>query len=112
MTGLIIVVNYEQELEISSFLHRLSEYNPGLEVIVVDDGSKDSSATIAEKMGFRVLRREKNNGVGAAIRTGIEFARSAKRFDFVLIMSSNGKMRPEEIPTVIDPLLGGRADYV
>jgi dolichol-phosphate mannosyltransferase len=112
MTGVIIVVNYEQELEIARFLESLSAANTGLEVVVVDDGSKDRSPTIAEKLGFQVIRHEVNRGVGAAIRTGIQHARNAGRFEFVLIMSSNGKMRTAEIPIVINPILEDRADYV
>jgi dolichol-phosphate mannosyltransferase len=112
MTGLIIVVNYELEVEIAQFLDVLSTENPGLDVIVVDDGSADGSPAIAEKMGYSVIRHEVNRGVGAAIRTGIRHARKESRYEFVLIMSSNGKMRPDEIPVVIAPILEGRADYV
>jgi dolichol-phosphate mannosyltransferase len=112
MTGLLIVVNYEQELEITRFLQTLEKTNSDLEVIVVDDGSRDASPAIAEKLGFRVIRHEANLGVGAAIRTGINHARKEGRYDFVVIMSSNGKMRSDEIPRVIAPILENRADYV
>jgi dolichol-phosphate mannosyltransferase len=112
MNGLIIVVNYEQELEIRPFLTRLREWNPGLQVVVVDDASRDRSPDMAEELGFRVIRRAENRGVGAAIRTGIQHARSAGDYEFVVIMSSNGKMRPEELPRVIAPIVAGRADYV
>ena len=112
MRGLLIVVNYEQEQEIARFLQRLSTANPGLDVVVVDDGSSDGSPAIAAACGYTVLRHERNRGVGAAIRTGIQHARRAGRYDYVLIMSSNGKMYPEEIPGVIAPVVNDRADYV
>jgi len=112
MTGLIIVVNYEQVLEIARFLDGLSVENPGLEVVVVDDGSKDRSSAIAEERGYTVIRHARTRGVGAAIRTGIEYARAQGRYEWVLIMSSNGKMHAKEISTVIAPILEGRADYV
>src|SRR5687767_13093697 len=99
--GLIIVVNFDQEVEIAHFLNALRKMNPGLDVIVVDDGSRDSSAAIAEQLDFEVIRHGVNRGVGAAIRTGIHHAREKGRYEFVLVMSSNGKMRPDEIPTVI-----------
>ncbi len=112
MKGLIVVVNFEQAEEIGAFLIRLTRSNPGLDVIVVDDGSTDASPSIAEEMGYRVLRHPLNLGVGAAIRTGIQHARHSGIFDFVVIMSSNGKMHPEELHRVIDPVASGTADYV
>lgn len=111
MKGLIVVVNYEQELEIARFLASLSLANPGLDVIVVDDGSRDESPRIAESRGYRVIRRSENRGVGAAIRTGIAYARE-HHFDYVVIMSANGKMHADELPLVIAPIADGRADYV
>lgn len=111
MTGLVIVVNYNQELEIARFLESLASEKGGLDVVIVDDGSTDRSPAIAEAMGYHVIRRDANRGVGAAIRTGIDYARNSG-FDFVVIMSSNGKMRADEIATVINPITTGHADYV
>jgi dolichol-phosphate mannosyltransferase len=111
MKGLIVVVNYEQELEIARFLASLSSANPGLDVIVVDDGSRDQSPRIAESLGYRLIRHFQNRGVGAAIRTGIAYARE-HRFDYIVIMSSNGKMHADELPLVVGPIVEGRADYV
>jgi dolichol-phosphate mannosyltransferase len=112
MKGLIIVVNFDQELEINGFLRSLADVNHGLEVVVVDDGSTDRSPAIAEELGFDVIRHPANRGVGAAIRTGIKHALSQGGHEFVLIMSSNGKMRSNQIPTVIGPILDGSQDYV
>ena len=112
MKGLLIVVNYDQESEIRRFLEQLDGHEEDLEVVVVDDGSTDRSPEIAEELGFRLLRHTANFGVGAAIRTGINYAKSSGRFDFVVIMSSNGKMRVEDIGAVIGPINNGTADYV
>jgi len=112
MRGLLIIVNYEQEVEIAAFLDGLAATNHGLETVLVDDASNDLSPTIARERGVRILQHDRNLGVGAAIRTGIQFARREGAFDYVLIMSSNGKMRPNEIDRVIGPIQEGRADYV
>jgi dolichol-phosphate mannosyltransferase len=112
VTGLIIVVNYDQELEIGRFLRSLAAIQHGLDVVVVDDGSQDRSPAIAEELGFRVMRHARNRGVGAAIRTGIRHALEREVYEYVVIMSSNGKMRAAELPIVIGPILAGDADYV
>lgn len=112
LKGLLIVVNYDQELEIARFLDTLGKEPHGLEVIVVDDGSKDRSPSIAEQFGYRVIRHSTNLGVGAAIRTGIQHALALNTYDYAVIMSSNGKMRPNEIRRVIAPILQEQADYV
>jgi dolichol-phosphate mannosyltransferase len=112
MTGLIIIVNYDQEIEIGRFLKVLSGVNTGLDAVVIDDGSHDRSPDIASEHGYRVIRHVTNQGVGAAIRSGIKYAMQEGRYDYVVIMSSNGKMLPKEIPLVIRPILDDHADYV
>jgi len=109
--GLVVVVSYNQEREIARFLEKLRPYRGPEDVVVVDDGSTDRSPEIAAELGFHVLRSPDNRGVGAAIRRGFEHAREIGR-DYVVIMSSNGKMRPEELAAIEEPLLAGRADYV
>ena len=79
MSGLIIVVNHNQEQEIDRFLTELRAENPGLDVVVIDDGSSDRSPELAERHGYPVLRHPHNRGVGAAIRTGIRHAQAAGR---------------------------------
>jgi dolichol-phosphate mannosyltransferase len=111
VTGLLIVVNYEQEREIVQFLQKLARVEHGLDVILVDDGSKDESPQLAESLGYAVIRHPNNLGVGAAIRSGIRHA-LAGSYEFVVIMSSNGKMQPAELPVVLGPIVEQRADYV
>jgi dolichol-phosphate mannosyltransferase len=111
MKGLLVIANYNQEIEIGRLLDRAATCYPIADTVVVDDGSTDGSPLIAESKGFRVLRHEKNRGIGAGIRTGIRFAQ-ASGYDYVVISSSNGKIQPEEIHIVTGPLLAGEADYV
>jgi dolichol-phosphate mannosyltransferase len=109
--GLLIVANYNQIKEIGSFLERSERYFPKDQTIVVDDGSKDGSGEDAESRGFKVIRHGVNKGIGAALRTGIDYAR-ANGYRWVMISSSNGKIRPEDFETVYTPLISGEAEYV
>lgn len=85
---------------------------PGVtEFMVCDDGSTDGTADAVESHGVGVIRQHQRRGVGAAIRSVIHHAR-AHRFDIVVIMAGNDKDRPHEIPRLLAPILGDRADFV
>jgi dolichol-phosphate mannosyltransferase len=80
-------------------------------VLVVDDGSTDDTGNHARAAGAAVVRHDGNRGVGAAIRTGIDYAR-AHGFDVVVVVSGGGKSPPEQIPRLLTPIAEGRADFV
>ena len=82
-----------------------------LEVIVVDDGSKDGTADALkgfERPGLQVLRHEKNQGKGMAIRTAI----AAATGEYVVIQDADLEYDPADYPGLLVPLLDGRADAV
>lgn len=109
--NIVIVANYNQIVEIQSFLSALAEHFAKDEVVVVDDGSSDGSGQLAATMGYRVLFHERNRGIGAAIRTGLAYAME-NQFEGVLISSSNGKMIPSEFRRFLDLLDAGVAQYI
>jgi dolichol-phosphate mannosyltransferase len=77
--------------------------------VVVDDGSSDNTGNFAREAGAKVLGDGNNHGVGAAIRTGIDYA-LANNFDIVVIVSGGGKTPPEQIPRLLEPILNGNAE--
>ena len=79
--------------------------------MVVSDASDDGSDDEARKAGATVLRHDRVMGVGAAIRTGIDYALK-KGADVVVVMAGNDKDAPEEIPLLLDPIADDRADFV
>lgn len=108
---LVAVVNYNQDQEIGQFLDRLSRNFSVADTVIIDDCSSDRSAEVARSAGYHLLSHSSNQGVGAAIRTGIQYARE-RGYTAIAIMSSNGKMRPEELDKIISPVRAGVADYV
>lgn len=82
-----------------------------LQIIAVDDGSSDGSDKVLgalEDSTLRVLRHERNQGKGAAIRTGLGEARG----DLVLIQDADLEYDPEDWPRLLDPVLRGKARVV
>ena len=111
MKNLVIVANYNQKIEISNYLKELETYFTKNQVVVVDDGSTDGSESIAEQMGFQVIKHAQNQGIGAAIRSGLQFAID-NNFEGVLISSSNGKMVPSQFPSLLNELDKGIYPYI
>lgn len=80
-------------------------------VVVVDDGSADDTALIAESLGANVVRHDENKGYGAAIRSCFSAARDLAA-DVLVTLDADGQHDPEQIPKVIEPILNGESDVV
>ncbi len=78
------------------------------EVVVVDNGSTDASAEVAEGLGAKVVR-ESRRGYGAAMNAGFL---SAKDCDVVVFMDGDGSSDPSEMEELVRPILDGKADFV
>ncbi|OGO18151.1 MAG: hypothetical protein A2Z15_02410 [Chloroflexi bacterium RBG_16_50_11] len=81
------------------------------EVIVVDDGSADNTVEIAELAGARVVRHAKNSGYGAAIQSIFAEARKIDP-DVLVILDADAQHSPQDIPSVIKPILDDGCDFV
>lgn len=72
-----------------------------LPVLVVDDGSTDETAVLAERSGARLLRQTPNQGKGAALKAGFEWA-LGEAYAAVLTIDADGQHDPAEIPLFLD----------
>jgi glycosyltransferase involved in cell wall biosynthesis len=79
----------------------------GYTPLVVDNGSSDGSAELAERLGARVVR-EPQRGFGAACWAGL----TATTAEVVCFMDCDGSFDPRELPRVADPVRDGRFDLV
>ena len=80
-------------------------------VIVIDDGSLDMTSIIAEHAGAEVIRLSKNHGKAYAVLRGFDRARQLNA-DIVVMLDADGQHHPEEIPSIIAPILKDEADLV
>jgi glycosyltransferase involved in cell wall biosynthesis len=80
-------------------------------VIVCDDGSTDYTAKIAEMMGADVIKHSKNSGYGASVRSLFLRAHELDA-DILVTLDADGQHEPNEIPSIIKPIVEGTADMV
>jgi glycosyltransferase involved in cell wall biosynthesis len=76
------------------------------EVVVVDDGSTDNTARIAELAGATVIRHDDNRGYGAAIQSILSEAKK-RNADVLVLLDADAQHDPNEIPTLIKPISEG-----
>jgi glycosyltransferase involved in cell wall biosynthesis len=106
---LIVVPAYEEEQSLPGLLDELRARPPATDVLVVDDGSRDATSTVARARGVPVVRHPVNLGVGAALQTGFRFA-VARGYDVGVQIDADGQHDPGFLPALLAPVLAGRCD--
>jgi glycosyltransferase involved in cell wall biosynthesis len=104
-----IVPALNEEGSVGSVIDELRAFDPGLEVVVVDDGSIDRTREVAASRGARVLRLPFNLGIGGAVQTGFRYAWE-QGFDVAVRVDGDGQHDPRELDRVLEPVLAGDAD--
>jgi glycosyltransferase involved in cell wall biosynthesis len=108
---LVVIPAYNAARMLGSVLDQIREVSPHLNVLVVDDGSTDRTAAVAEIGKAIVVKHERNMGKGEALRTGFrEFLN--RDFKAVITLDADGQHSPSEIPKLIEAWLNERADIV
>ena len=112
----LVVPCYNEEKTLSGIVERvmaLQSDKLGLEIIIVDDCSKDKSWSVAQSLAEKypeitLAKHEVNMGKGAALRTGFLKATG----DFVGVQDADMEYDPSDYLIMLEPLLDGRADVV
>jgi len=107
----VVVPCYNEHATVLTLLDRVLASPWVAEVVVVDDGSTDGTRELLAKVDeprVRVVFHERNQGKGAALRTGFSHATA----DYVIVQDADLEYDPDEYGVVIEPLESGRADVV
>ncbi len=107
----ILIPAYNEAHSIKEVIRRIKALNLGYkyEILVVDDGSTDETSEIVKKMNnVRLITHKMNKGKGTALKTGFNAANG----DIVVIQDADMEYLPKDIPSLIKPLIEGKADVV
>jgi len=110
---LLFMPAYNEEEAVSGCIDRVPEQVHGrrVELIIVDDGSADSTVACAQESGAEVVQLSENQGLGAAVRVGLQIG-VEREAAAVVFCDADGEYPPEELANVVEPILNGDADYV
>ncbi|MDH6111013.1 glycosyltransferase involved in cell wall biosynthesis [Kitasatospora sp. MAP12-15] len=108
---LIILPAWNEEEGLPSVLREIQEHLPYVDTLVVDDGSSDNTAAVAEAAGSAVARLPFNLGVGGAMRCGYRYA-ALHGYDVAIQVDADGQHDPAYVPVLLAQLEKGEADLV
>jgi glycosyltransferase involved in cell wall biosynthesis len=95
----VLMPAYNEERHIAEVVREVLKHVP--DVVVIDDGSKDRTAEVAEKAGAIVVRQGTNQGKGAALTAGFAYARQ-HGFEVLITMDADGQHLPDEVPKFVE----------
>ncbi|HET8683548.1 MAG TPA: glycosyltransferase family 2 protein [Micromonosporaceae bacterium] len=109
----ILMPVYNEEARIADALKQAFDidYPCEVELVVVDDGSRDGTVQVLAGLDhprLRVVRHERNQGKGAAIRTAAENATG----DYMVVLDADLEYDPRDIPRLLQPVLDGHTEVV
>jgi dolichol-phosphate mannosyltransferase len=113
---LVVPVAFNEKIKLGNVIERFlkSQMPSQADYLIVDDGSDDGTTEMIasyKDRGVMSVKHPQRRGVGAAIRTGIEYARS-HGYDIIVIMAGNDKDNPQEISQLLEPIVRENFDLV
>jgi glycosyltransferase involved in cell wall biosynthesis len=104
-----VVPAFNEQQNVGRVIEEIRAFDPGLDIVVVDDGSVDATAAVARQHGAIVLRLPFNLGIGGAVQTGFRYA-FEHEYDLAVRVDGDGQHDPSHLDRVIAPIVAGEAD--
>jgi glycosyltransferase involved in cell wall biosynthesis len=108
---LAIIPAFNEALNLGRVVSELHRRTPGIDVLIVNDGSTDDTPNILPTLGVSWLTLAQRVGVGGAVRAGLRFA-AREGYEYVVRIDGDGQHRACDIAPVLTPVLTGRFDVI
>lgn len=109
--AIAIIPAYNEAPRLPKVIAGVRAHAPGLDVLVIDDGSGDETARVARECGVRVISHAYNAGYGVTIQTGLKYA-LREGYPFAVTIDGDGQHEPRCIEALLACCESGRADLV
>lgn len=110
---MVIIPAYNEEGSVGTVIGKMPSFDPltiQLTVVVIDDGSTDATPEVARQAGAVVVSHPQNRGMGASVKTGLQYALEHQA-DIAVSIDADLQFDPAEIPALIAPILADKADF-
>ena len=107
---LVIIPAFNEEAGIAAVIAAVREQTPDFDLLVINDGSADSTAAVARDAGAIVLSHNFNMGYGVAIQTGYKFAYE-KGYRYLVQIDGDGQHDPSFMNRLLEPVRMGAVDF-
>ena len=104
-----LISAYNEEKNLGPILKKLKNHN--IDIIVIDDGSTDDTAAIAEREDAYLIRHPSNKGKGVALRDGFRIALESG-YNLLITLDADGQHDVDEIPSFINKIRNSDADII
>jgi glycosyltransferase involved in cell wall biosynthesis len=108
---LVVLPAYNEANHIEKVIKRIHRFG-FTQIVVIDDGSKDNTAELAEAAGAKVLRHIINRGPGAATETGFNYVRNHLQYKYCVTIDADEQHHPKDLSHLIEVLIEHNADMV
>ena len=108
---LAIIPALNEAASIGTVIEEIRQFDPGFEIVVIDDASRDATAAVATAHGAHVVELPFNLGIGGAVQTGFRYA-VEHGFELAVQVAGDGQHDPGQLRALLAPLLAGEADMV
>jgi glycosyltransferase involved in cell wall biosynthesis len=104
-----VVPAFNEQQNVGRVIEEIRAFDPGLDIVVVDDGSVDATAAVAREHRAIVLRLPFNLGIGGAVQTGFRYA-CDHGYDLAVRVDGDGQHDASQLGRIIAPVVAGEAD--
>lgn len=108
---LALIPAFNEQENIGQVIKKIRRVDKKIDVLVIDDGSRDRTVSVSRLNGARTIKLSSNMGYGVALQTGYKYA-FERKYDIVVQLDADGQHDPAYIPELLKVAMSGNADLV
>lgn len=111
MKAMVAIPAYNEGKNIFSVVEAVKFHHPEVDVVVINDGSRDNTGREAQRAGAFVINLPQNLGIGGAVQTGYIYAKK-KGYDAVIQIDGDGQHNPKDLSKMLEAIEKDKVDMV